>query len=245
MKLIDRITYITFVINIVAILFYFIGLPIILMTVPESFAKITEKGGQNPYNLSMTILSTIVFFHWVYCIWFLFKYDRYSKSIIPLFFFNVLYAPIYFYRVRIIKRPLRNKIDKPGYKVESDDQNISDDEFLEMTRNSILGVIDMWTSKENQLEFLKELEFAQISEELFIQWHEIYFPDSNDFQQAFNKEELLLLSDFDGALKSIALKTPDNLSSIEEFIKTQEWLEMNQVSIEIRDKLNMVGNPME
>jgi hypothetical protein len=62
MKLIDRITYITFGINIVAILFYFIGLPIIVMTVPDAFDKITANKGHNPYNIAMTIVSMIVFF---------------------------------------------------------------------------------------------------------------------------------------------------------------------------------------
>ena len=52
------------------------------------------------------------FTNWINCIVFLFKYDRYSKSLIQLFIINALYAPIYYYRVKILKRPLRNSIDK-------------------------------------------------------------------------------------------------------------------------------------
>jgi hypothetical protein len=54
------------------------------------------------------IIPTLLF--WIYNIVFLFRYDRYSKSIFFLFIFNILYSPIYFYSVNFKKRPLVNKI---------------------------------------------------------------------------------------------------------------------------------------
>ncbi len=242
MKLVDRITYFTFGINIAAILFYFIGLPIIVMTIPDAFDKITANKGQNPYNIAMTVVSMIVFFHWIYCIWFLFKYDRYSKSIFPLFFLNAIYAPIYFYRVRIKKRPLRNKINKPKLDIETEDRSITDEEFDDLTRNNVFGVIDLWASEKSQLDYQKDVPIAQVSSELFCQWEDFYYPDSNDFKQAFDKIELETLAEFDKALNDTADKTPDNPPSIEEFIKTQEWIDMNKKAIEIKNKLNTVGN---
>ncbi len=110
MKLIDRIAYITFWINILFILIMFV-LPVITLNIPGLFEKFTANNGMNIYNLPFQILSFAVIFHWGYCIWFLFKYDRYSKSIILLFFLNALYAPIYYYQVKIKKRPLKNKIN--------------------------------------------------------------------------------------------------------------------------------------
>ena len=47
-----------------------------------------------------------------YNLWFFFRYDKYSSSIIFLIFFNAFYSPIYYYQVKIKKRPLRNKIDR-------------------------------------------------------------------------------------------------------------------------------------
>ena len=238
MKLIDKIPYVTFWINIVAILFYFIGLPIIVMTIPDSFDKIIVNKGQNPYNMALTFVSMILFFHWIYCIWFLFKYDRYSKSIFPLFFFNFIYAPIYFYRVRIKKRPLRNKINKPNQDIETEDMSITDEEFIDLTRNNVFGVIDLWASEKSQLDYQKDVPIAQVSSELFCQWEDFYYPDSSDFGQAFDKTELGILAEFDKALNETADKTPGNPLPIEEFIKTRAWIDMNIKAIEIKNRLN-------
>jgi hypothetical protein len=245
MKLIDRITYVTFWINIVAILFYFIGLPIIFINIPDAFDKITANHGHNPYNFAITIFSAIVFFHWIYCMWFLFKYDRYSKSIFPLIFLNGIYAPIYYYRVKIKKRPLRNKINKPDEEINTEDNSITDDEFIELTRNNIFGVIDLWTSSKNQLDFQKDLPTDQVSVELFSQWEDFYCPDSKDFLHAFDKIELEMLAEFDRAINDTVNKTPDNLPPIEEFIKTSEWVDMNKKAIDIKKRLNTVGNSGE
>ncbi|MBN1988041.1 MAG: hypothetical protein JW783_01420 [Bacteroidales bacterium] len=242
MKLIDRITYVTFGINIAAILFYFIGLPIIVMTIPDAFDKITANKGQNSYNIALTVISTVVFFHWLYCIWFLFKYDRHSKSIFPLLFFNVIYAPIYFYRVRIKKRPLRKKINKPKQDIETEDMSTTADEFEDLTRNNVFGVIDLWASEKSQLDYQKDVPIAQVSAELFCQWDDFYYPDSSDFKQAFSKVELEILAEFDKALNETVDKTPENPPQIDVFIKTQEWIDMNKKAIEIKNKLNKVGN---
>jgi len=171
----------------------------------------------------------------------LFKYDRYSKSIIPLFFLNALYAPIYYYRVKIKKRPLRNKINRPQ-EIKTEDKSISEEEFVDLNRNNVFGVIDLWASKENQLDYQKNVPIAQVSAELFCQWEDFYFPDSDDFKQSFSKEELELLSEFDAALNNTVDKTPQNLPVIEEFIKTEEWKKMNEKAIEIKKKINTVGN---
>jgi hypothetical protein len=83
---------------------------------------------------------------------------------------------------------------------------------------------------------------AQVSSELFCQWEDFYYPDSSDFKQAFDKDELEILAEFDQALNETADKTPENPPQIEEFIKTQEWIDMNKKAIEIKNKLNTVGN---
>jgi hypothetical protein len=155
---------------------------------------------------------------------------------------NAFYAPIYFYRVRIKKRPLRNKINKPQEEIEIEDKSITDDEFTALTRKNVFGVIDLWASEEKQLNYQKEVPIAQVSAELFCQWEDFYYPDSTDFKDAFDKDELELLTEFDKALNNTSDKTPDNLPPIEEFVKTQEWNDMNKKAIEIKKKLDMVGN---
>lgn len=231
MKLIDKIAYTTFLINIFALLFYFIGMPFIAITNPNLFFKLAVNQGLNPYNLAMTLLSTAVFFHWGYCIWFLFKYDRYSKSIFPLFFLNAFYAPIYYYRVKIKKRPLRNKINT--VKAEQVDNSMNEDEFIELTRKNIVGVIQLWSSKEEQLEYQKSVPIAQVSNELFMQWTDFYTPDAEVIKEAFTSTELELLTKFNIRLTEIAKVLNGNIAYIDKFIGTNEWKELNLLASEI------------
>jgi len=231
MKPIDKITYIAFLINIFAILLYLIGFPVIAMTNPNLFFKLTENQGLNPYNLVMTIISMIVIYHWGYCIWFLFKYDRYSKSIFPLFFFNGFYAPIYYYRVKIKKRQLRNKVNTET--AEQLDDSMNESEFVELTRKNIIGVLQLWSSKEEQLEYQKSVPIAQVSNELFGQWEDFYTPDTEVIREAFSTTELELLTKFENRLTEIAEMLNGNIAYIDKFIETTEWKELNLLASEI------------
>ncbi len=242
MKLIEKIAYISFWINIFFVIFMFIGFPILIIKIPDFLDSLTSNSGKNPLNITLCFLNLIIVFHWGYCIWFLFKYDKYSKSIIPLFFLNCIYAPIYFYRVKIKKRLLRNKINTNGKNI-TEDKSISEKEFVDFTRNNVFGTINLWASKENQFDYQENAPEIKVSTELFSQWEDFYHPELIDFKQAFNKEELKILSEFDKTLNNNTFdKTSQNLSSIDKFTKSKEWIEINKKAIEIKNKLNTVGN---
>ncbi len=110
MKLIDKIAFALFIVNLI-FLITVVLLPFFALFFPETFDKVFFSDNRSMFNMVATPLNMIIFLFWGYCIWFLLKYDRYSKSIFPLFFLNAIYAPIYYYRVKIKKRPLRNKIN--------------------------------------------------------------------------------------------------------------------------------------
>ncbi len=231
MKLIEKLAYISFWINIVFVIFVFIGMPVLIIKSPGILDLWASNKGRNPINITYAILSFAVVFHWGYCIWFLYKHDRYSKSIFLLFFFNFLYAPIYYYRVKIKKRPLRNKINKPK-EVETEDKSISDYEFIQLTRDSIIGVITLWSSREEQLEYQKSTPNAHLSTELFGQWSDLYTADSEVMTYAFDQHELEMLSKFDSALKGIEEKLIVEIPHIEDFIKTNDWEILNLLAKE-------------
>ncbi len=237
MRLIEKIAYITFWINIFFILLVFIGIPVILIKTPGSFDLLTSNRGMNPYNLTLSLLNLGVFFHWGYCIWFWYKYDRYSLSIIPLFFLNGLYAPIYYYRVKIKKRPLRNKIRNTEQK-KQEDKGINEREFIELTRENILGVLQLWSSREEQLEYQKSVPNTQVSAELFEQWNDFYTPTAEVMKQAFDKNELELLEKFDKIITEKAKDLNTSISELNEFIETSEWKELNLLSGKILTDLN-------
>ena len=126
---------------------------------------------------------------------------------------------------------MRNKINKPK-EVETEDKSISDYEFIQLTRDSIIGVITLWSSREEQLEYQKSTPNAHLSTELFGQWSDLYTADSEVMTYAFDQHELEMLSKFDSALKGIEEKLIVEIPHIEDFIKTNDWEILNLLAKE-------------
>ncbi|HLN72121.1 MAG: hypothetical protein ACM3O8_08230 [Methylococcaceae bacterium] len=231
MKLIEKIAYTTFGINVLVIFFAFIIVPVLIVIAPEIFDLLSAHKGLNPYNLTFTILNFAVIFHWVYCLWFLLKYDRYSKSLIPLFFFNALYAPIYFYRVKIKKRPLRNKINIPA-KHDKTENSIEESDFNNLTRESLIGILELWSSKSEQVEWQKNQPDTNVSEELFLQWKDLYV-DTKIIMESFNSQELKILAMFDNTIKKSLEKFDGQIPILTVFMETDIWKEINSLAKEI------------
>jgi len=236
MKVIDRIAKISYWTTIIFIFFVFILMPIIFINIPDSFEKFNDNKGMNPYYLTLSIISFAVIFLWGYCLWFWYKKDKYSKSIFLLLFFNWLYAPVYYYRVKIKKRPLRNKIKIQEHE-QKEDKGISDREFIDLTRENIISVLQLWTSKEEQLEYQESVPIAQVSAELFGQWEDFYTPDSEVIKEAFPPIELRLLEDFEKELTNRANEPNTFLPVIEEYIETDDWKALNTLAKKILNEL--------
>ncbi len=84
--------------------------PLAVMTdlTSNAYAQTTKfkmlYGVHTTFALGATIL-------WVYCIYFFYKYDKYSKGILKIIFFPGLFSMFYFYRVIWKRRrPLENEI---------------------------------------------------------------------------------------------------------------------------------------
>ncbi len=54
---------------------------------------------QDDYTMIMQIISLPSLVLWLYCIYFYFRYDRYSSAGLKLFFLNFIFSPVYFYKV--------------------------------------------------------------------------------------------------------------------------------------------------
>ncbi|MCW3788918.1 hypothetical protein [Plebeiibacterium sediminum] len=236
MKLIERIAYIGFWINILFIVFYFVGMPILFLNTPDFFEVISANGRWNPYYLSFSFLNIVAALHWVYCFWFLFKYDRYSKSIFPLFFLNVLYAPIYYYRVKIIKRPLRNKVNKPE-EIIKEENVINEQDFNELTRGSIIATFNLWASGSEQLKLRDIYNSSEVSNALFDYWNDYSMNDDDTLKKAFNPEEIELLAEFDKEISSVENHYSRNFPPIEKFMETKEWKTIHLKAVDILRKI--------
>ena len=113
-----------FIINILTVLLLILQF-IFTVIYPEEIINFMADPNHKTYlNIAYNIFVVPTFLFWIYNIIFLFRHDRYSKSIFLLFFFNFLYSPIYFYKVKIKQRPLINEIEPEsiiGYRIHLED----------------------------------------------------------------------------------------------------------------------------
>ncbi|MCJ8166594.1 hypothetical protein MKJ04_17245 [Pontibacter sp. E15-1] len=119
-----------------------------------------------------------------------------------------------------------------------DKEIISEEEMASRIRKLVLEVIELWSSKEEQLEYQKNVPFVDVSSELFGHWETIYNPDDKLFRMAFNESELKMLADFQDVLdRETTRVTPYHVPNIEHFVYTLEWREINNAAIKLRDKV--------
>ena len=215
----------------------FVGLIPIVLISQKLGNVLFEMFGSDTFMYIFNCLTFFSFINWIFCIRFWYKNDKYSKAIFALFFLNVIYAPFYFYQVIIKKRPLRNEIDSSNVDTQKYENAIDQKDFVELTRNNIFEIIELWSSKEKQLAYQASVPIADVTSELFCQWADSYTPEYVDFRLAFKKIELCLLSEFDKELNFISEKTPNLLPEINNFIETAEWKTLNDKAKDILIKI--------
>ncbi|MCL6273178.1 hypothetical protein M3P19_04110 [Muricauda sp. 2012CJ35-5] len=115
---------------------------------------------------------------------------------------------------------------------------IDDIELANRIRQNVMNILDLWSSKEEQLKYQKNVPIAQVSAELFCQWaDDFYHPESTQFKMAFDEKERELLSDFDKTLNDISDKTTNDLPYFDDFVKTKEWKVVNRAAIKTLEKI--------
>jgi hypothetical protein len=142
---------------------------------------------------------------------------------------NVYYVPFYLFRIKKIRK--ENRI-----KAISDE--IYDSNFIRMSRNSIIENLELWTSKEKQLEFQDSESDLNQLQELFQQWENFYRIDNKIINEAFNDSEKELLKTFDESIMTCNDKFNGVYPNIVEFQKTNDWKVLNRLAIEIKKEIN-------
>src|SRR5688572_4767698 len=117
-----------------------------------------------------------------------------------------------------------------------EEEIVSEEEMGLRLRKNILDVLELWVSKEAQLEYQENVPIAQVSAELFCQWSDFYYPEDTDdrfLKLAFNEKELKLLADFNEVIERESNREYFRLSPIELFVYSLEWQEINRKAIEV------------
>jgi len=110
----DRLIHICFLVNAfqaIGFVGLFLGIIPLAMLNPKIPEAIFSLFKNDTFEIIYTGLTLCSILNWIYCIRFWYKYDKYSSAIFPLIFPHVLYAPWYYYKVKIKKRPLKGEIE--------------------------------------------------------------------------------------------------------------------------------------
>lgn len=180
------------------------------------------------FDIIFPILLSIAMILWFYCLWFLNKYDKNTNRLIMLLLLNIYYVPFYLFRIRRLKNE---------YRIKAISEDIYDSKFIKMSRSSIIETLELWTSKERQLDLQETENDVNLAQELFQQWDAMYRIDGRILQQAFSELDNELLKTFDKTLIISNEKFGDSFPDINEFQKTNDWRVLNQLAIEIIKKI--------
>ena len=228
----NRIMRILFYANASLIAFYIvpIALSIPLMFIYPSFIKHYFELSRNVTLLwFLTSLNILSIGHWILCLRFWYKNDKYSKAIFLLIFLHLAYSPFYYYQVNIKKRPLKNKLDD-NIIFQEVNQPLINNEINNITRNSLLNLIELWSSKEEQIEFQEQNKEVNATEELFQQWVDFYLKDSETIKESFNDKEIDMLNNFNDEIINIKNKLKGTYPILQYFLKMEEWIELNKLA---------------
>jgi hypothetical protein len=113
------------------------------------------------------------------------------------------------------------------------------EELSNTIRKNIFELLELWSSKEEQLLYQKNVPIAQVSAELFCQWDDFYHPETDAHKLAFNQKERDLIEIFYIKLDLISKKTSGFLPYIDDYILTKDWIELNQLARETLAKMNL------
>ena len=141
---------------------------------------------------------------------------------------NIYYVPFYLFRIKRIRKENR---------IKALSEEIYDSDFIEISRNSIIESLELWSSKEKQLEYQEsESDFNQL-QELFQQWENYYRIDKKIIEEAFNDKEIELLKTFDKSIMTCQEKFGDDFPKLDEFQNTNDWKVLNQLATEIKKEI--------
>nr|WP_321406857.1 hypothetical protein [uncultured Carboxylicivirga sp.] len=116
-------------------------------------------------------------------------------------------------------------------------EEIEESDYGELTRKSLIGIVELWSNKDEQLSYQKENPDFNITEELFIQWEEL-FSQWKNISMFFTKEEQDKLVEFDIAVKNGQASLKPLYPPLDIFMKQSEWNTINKIAIKIIAHLN-------
>ena len=116
-------------------------------------------------------------------------------------------------------------------------------EEIELGKNIRLGlngVLELWASADEPLNYQRNVPTANVSAELFCQWCDDYYIEDNPIMiKEFSQMELEAYKEFDKVICEVSDQIPEMTPPIEEFINTHEWNVVKHAAVSTLKKLGL------
>jgi hypothetical protein len=102
---------------------------------------------------------------------------------------------------------------------------------LRNSKQSTIEVLQLWSSRDEQLEYKRTVPIADVSAELFCMWSEVFWPSDAELRAEFTETEWAALQRFHSVFERTLCLLPHHpLPPIEEFILSPHWLILSRAA---------------
>jgi hypothetical protein len=115
-------------------------------------------------------------------------------------------------------------------------------ELSDNLRRRVLEVLALVADAEAQRKYQASVLHVNVSEELFNQWDDAFFPEDSHFISAFSSRELDVLRRFNAAMETVGETTPNSLPSLDAFMQTQAWHRLSDAARFALDEIEKTGS---
>jgi hypothetical protein len=115
------------------------------------------------------------------------------------------------------------------------------DVLVQNVRQLVFKTLELLSSAQAQLQYQGDVPWVNVADELFCQWQGAYVPGAAVNQEAFSRDELEVLNEFQLAFDDISSNTPTDLPSLIEFMQTAEWSTLSEAASLALSKLASIG----
>ena len=102
-------------------------------------------------------------------------------------------------------------------------------ELQKVSRKNIIEALELFSSKEEQLDFQLRVPYVDVSTDLFWDWESDYIIDQEWFRAAHSVVELQAMANFNQTLEEIYVDV-EKIPPIREFVLTAEWKRLSEAA---------------
>jgi len=104
-------------------------------------------------------------------------------------------------------------------------------------RDSIIGLLELFSSEEEQLDYEKNVPHVDITVELVCMWFDDQYHPERGFDNIFSHDELAALSDFHQFYDERVGRLPESLGTVRTWLADPVWREIMQKALSTKQQI--------